>query len=191
MVGDNFVAGMYRTCFKKNTSYDFYMKWEFEVLLFCSSRYNDKNENMLSRLQITLADAINKKTVLPEYIVVLLDCDLIDYLDFTGVGMSSLLGNWFEWLCVQFNEMIEARQNQLHPNAKHKDAPFTYWVQAPKHRNFSMEENSVQTKMNNCLESVVKQFSSMRFIKLKQLRSYDDSTLVVNNRFTPERLAIY
>ena len=177
-------------CFKLNTSYAFYMKKAFEVEPFCCNRFNGSNSNLISRLQITMADAINSKVTLPQYILILLDNDIIDFLDFRGVGISSLIGQWIEWFLTQVHEMIIKRKERLPPKAKADDYPFVYIVELPRHGNFNTEENVARGKFKNCLQSVVKIFSEMRVVKLKEW-NYDDMNLVVNNRFTTEGLAKY
>ena len=60
LLEDNFVSESYRLNFKK-AGPDYFMKKNFDISTFCSNKYNDKNTNMLSRLQNTVAAAINKK----------------------------------------------------------------------------------------------------------------------------------
>ena len=105
VLGDNFVAKTYRKKFKK-ASDDFFLKKHYDVMPFCSSRFNDKNSIMLSRLQHSLATALNSKTYLPAYIVILLDDDLIDYLNYLKFKVATLLGHWVEFLAKEFNEML-------------------------------------------------------------------------------------
>ena len=80
IIGDNWLAETFRPCFKKMKDYTYYLKQNFEVVCYCSSKYNDKNQNVISRLQITMAAAINKEKHLPKFIIVLLDDELIRYL---------------------------------------------------------------------------------------------------------------
>ena len=69
MLGDNFVATMYRTHFKK-AKFDSYIKNAFDYVGYCNSKFNSAERNMLIRLKITLAKAIESKTKLPRFIVV-------------------------------------------------------------------------------------------------------------------------
>ena len=79
ILGDNFMAESYRKNFKKVNG-DFFIKEHYDALPFCSSKYNDKNSNLISRLQHSLALALNSKNYLPAYIIVFLDDDLIEFL---------------------------------------------------------------------------------------------------------------
>ena len=133
IVGDNFMATTYRPNFKKSKS-DFYMKNQFEVTGFCSSKYSDANRNPLSRLQITLAAGVNAKDTLPDFIIMLIDNELLEFLDFNGCGMAIMLGNWIERLSVEFWSLIENKLKML--PMKGKLTPQIYWVIPPNSDHF-------------------------------------------------------
>ena len=46
-------------------------------------------------------------TYLPDYIVVIPDEDLINYLGYQNYGVSTLLGTWIEWLVTDMNRLIQ------------------------------------------------------------------------------------
>ena len=98
-VGDNFMAKSYRTHFKRNTSSQRFIKDNFEPTPFVNSRFSSSNTNMLSRIQNTFAAALNqmKKMNLPRYVVIVLDDDLITFLNFKDEGAATLLGTWVKW----------------------------------------------------------------------------------------------
>ena len=113
-MGDNFIADTYRKNFKK-ASDQFFLKKHYDVSPLCSSRYNDKNSNMLSRLQHSLALGLNTKSHLPNYILVILDEDLIKRLQYNKFKVATLLGMWVEYIAKFIHKMIETCQ---------KNAPF-------------------------------------------------------------------
>ena len=108
ITGDNFMAKSYREHFKKAGD-DFFMKRNFEIFPQCNSRYSSNNTNLLSRLQITLANAINDRIKLPKYIVIVLDNDLIEFLNYCGFGVASIYGEWIEHLVERFNDLFKQR----------------------------------------------------------------------------------
>ena len=71
------------------------------------------NTNMLSRLQTSMASAMNKcrDHLLPKYIIVVLDDDLISFLDFKYDGAATLLGSWVDWLATEFKSLIEQKKS--------------------------------------------------------------------------------
>ena len=92
IIGDNWMAETFRPAFKKIKQTEFYLKEQFEVTPFCSSKYNDNNKNVLSRLQITMASAINKEKTLPKFILVIIDDELIKYLDYNNHEAAVMWG---------------------------------------------------------------------------------------------------
>ena len=109
MIGDNFVATTYCKYYKKNTEFQFQLKWSFEVPTFCNSKYSSNNTNLLSRLQNTLVSALNEQFILPEYIIVILDDDIIEFLEYKKYGVSTMYWTWLEWLLAEFHTAISTR----------------------------------------------------------------------------------
>ena len=117
---------------------------------------------MLSRLQNMLAQAINKSERLPEYILVILDDDLISYLDYKGLGFASMIGPWYEWLAQTYLQMITMRTNLSPKKALVPDGMQIYWASVARSSYFEEEDDNSRMKFNNCMESVVKFFDNMR-----------------------------
>ena len=148
---------------------------------------------MLARIQNAFAAGLNgcKNGLLPRYIVVILDDDLISYLDCkTSDGCAVLFGSWFEWIVKQFKSLVHDRLEQL-PTKSKKVKPFFYWLTAPIHNYFSRERNALRIKLNLSMESVIKQENEMRVIKLKDHWDPKDAHLVINDRFTEIGMLAY
>ena len=62
------------------------MKKNFEVTAFCSSRFTDKDPNIARRLLSSVTTALNKFWKLPKYICIVLENDIIDYLEYKNFG---------------------------------------------------------------------------------------------------------
>ena len=165
-----------------NSNSTHYMEEAFEVNPVCNSRYSSPNTNILSRIQNAVASAINKRERLPEFMVVVLDDDLITFLDYKDTSSASLLGPWIEWLMNAINSLIRNRMDQLPEKAK--IAPFIYWAGAPLHKNFSKGRNMVRTKYNGCIEAEVKKRSNMRMLKSKEHWLFDRDALVDKDKIT-------
>ena len=147
---------------------------------------------MLARLQNTLVAALNKTKshVLPKYILVILDDDLISYLNYSKDGAATLLGSWIEWLVGKFNEAVNDRKRQLPTKCVRYDT-FFYWVAAPTHSFFSSERNKLRIKYNLSLESVIRSQPNMRVVKLKEFWDSRNSCLVINDRITEDGMSTY
>ena len=184
------MAQSYRNNFKKSTSEDWFMKNTFEVFPFCSSKYASNNTNMLSRIKSSVARAITSCIKLAKYIIVILDDDLIRYLDYYEGGLAGIYGEWLEWLMEQMNILFKERREILPPKAVNYGYPQVYWVGPPHHKLFF--DNRERKCMGNCIESVCKLYDNFRLIRMKEIWSYDDTTLVdQHGHMTSTGLACY
>ena len=162
MLGDNFVVTTYRSHFKK-AMFDSFIKNSFDYVGYCNSKYNSAEWNMLIRLKITLAKAIEWKVKLQRFIVVVLDNDLIQFLAFVNRGMASLLGEWFEWMAACFIELCDQRCGSLPAKAKRPDFPQIYFVAPPRHKNFA--DNEERKILMNCMEATAKTIKTLESSK--------------------------
>ena len=178
LVGDNFVASTIREHFKKKDEYKFFIKEYFEVVAFCSSRFNDKDQNIIRRLKSTFATALSKYDKLPKYICIVLESDIIDFLEYSNVGISTFYGDMIESIVKSFNQMIEDRKRILPTKAKKVGYPQLYWVALPMHKNL---DKNARGKFNLTLESIVKLYANMRIARIKDNWIYDSDVLVTNN----------
>ena len=103
--------------------------------------------------------------------VIIMDVDITEYLDFTSYGIASILGSMLEWLIKEINYAIATRVKQLPKKAIKADYPQIYWVAAPIHMNFHQQMNKARKKFNLCLHSIIKQTDNMHVIKLKEFVS--------------------
>ena len=177
-IGDNFMAETYRKYFRKNDDYHWFVKENFEVTGFCSSKYSDSNSNMLSRIVNSYAYALNeiKLFKLPKFIVVVLDDDLIQYLGFVGKGTTRCYGEWLEYIVKNMLDMTKIRLASLPKKAVKAGYPQLYFVILPHHALFT--DNKARTRVTNAMEIVCKEFTEVRIIRMKEIRNYDDKTLV-------------
>ena len=196
IIGDNFTSRLFRAHSKLySPESGFFIKENYEFKPFCSSRFASSNTNMLSRIVNTFAGALNSDLksggLLPRYVLFVLDDDLITYLNCkTSDGVDSLFGSWIEWLVKNINDMLQKRIHQL-PIKSRKVIPFLYWVTAPIHSYFSKERNNLRIKFNLSLESVIREQSNMRVVKMKDYWDTKDSKLVINDRMTEVGLSAY
>ena len=100
------MAKSYRLHFRKVKDVAFYIKDNYEYYAVCNSKYNSHDTNLLSRIRNTIATGINKKEKLPKYIIITLDSDLIDFLEYANYGVSTLYRQWLEWIINEVDLMI-------------------------------------------------------------------------------------
>ena len=178
-------------CTSTGNSGKFFLTEHYEVKVFCNSKFSSATTNLLVCLQNTFVAAINKNKLLPKYIILVLDDDLIKYLNFSGPSVSQLLGNWLEWLTKQFTQAVYNRKKVLPTKAKNSTSPCIYWCLAPGHSCFSLSNNELCKKHNLCLETLLRGRSDMWVIKMKDHWNFQDSTLVKSDSISESGLYAY
>ena len=177
---------------KKANTEDFYTKTNFHVEAFCSSRFSDKNENLLSRLQISFATAINNSKWLPDYVVVVLDNDLIDYIGFKNCGATTFYGKCLEWIFESFNKLIIRKNELLLARAQNINQTQIYWVAAVQHQLFEDIDKHAREKFNVCLEMVAKLYdNNTRVIKIRNGWNNKSSDMITYNRLSAQGVNTY
>ena len=134
-----------------------YIKSTYEYRNFCNSRFSSANENMMIRLQNTMASALNKCEHLPKYVLVILDDDIITFTEYLGPGVSSLLGSYITWIVKEFRKLVEDKKNALPAKVKQPQEPCIYFCASPMHQNLSYEQNDLCKKF---FRSVVQKLTS-------------------------------
>ena len=182
LVGDNFMATTYRENFLKDKG-SWFMKDEFEISPYCSSRFSSSNTNVLSRIQNSFIRAMNEKVKLPDVIVILIDRDVMNSIEIVAKSQvaMSLFGTWVEWLADDIAAAIKERWKQLPGKACKEFQPVVYWSVILTSVHFDFETRSLIAKFNNALDSVIKLKPNMRLIKFKNHWNTEDSTLVANS----------
>ena len=148
---------------------------------------------MLSRIINSFVLGLNKNAKdgrIPTYVIIVLDDDLITFLNFNEDGVATLLGSWVQYLASKFNEKLEKRKDQVPLKCKKEDT-FFYWVAPPLHSCFSKSRNDLRVKFNLSLDSVIRTQPNMRIIRLKEMWDPNNSQLVVKDRMTEVGLTTY
>ena len=145
---------------------------------------------MLVRLLNTFITTENKYKTLPRYIVLILDDDLIMFLDYKGAGVAQLLGHWLNWLVEQFSEAIHIWKDKLPVKSKDDNEPCIYWCLTPLHANFNIQRNELRKMYNFTLELLLTGHSDMRVIKIK-IWSFNEGHLVKGDKITESGMFAY
>ena len=191
LLGDNFLAETYRKNFKKAGDINFFMKKNFDVNPFCSSRFSDRNVNTVSHILYSFVSAVNNKVYLPAYLVIILDDDLIEFIGYKKYGVSTMYGTWIEYLAKEIVKLIDFRWNELPVASKLEHKTQIYWVEPVMHCNFDVDNRQMRDKFTACLDSVSKIYDNMRCLKIRNPWDHNDSNLVINSRLTKLGMATY
>ena len=72
-----------------------------------------------------------------------LDDDIIKSVDYSGYGVSIILGEAIEWLVKETNTAIVDKKSFLSEKAKRDTEPIVYWLVSPCHSGFDKDVNDL------------------------------------------------
>ena len=72
LVGDNFVSASYREHYMKRNQ-PWFMRNQFELGIFCNSRFTSNDTNILNWLRTSVINGVNARVKLPKIIVNILE----------------------------------------------------------------------------------------------------------------------
>ena len=156
-----------------------YLKSHFDVSGFCNTNPRSMiNSNVIGRIYNGLVEAINKQTLLPKAIIVVLENDLIRAAHHDTDGISQILGQALEWLAGAFRRAIAAHKERLPTKSRKFKYPHILWVTAVHHSVFSRTNNDFRKKFNICLHNVAALYCEMSVLMLHTWDTRDNALIL-------------
>ena len=193
IVGNDFAAHYYEEYFKRPsiTDTEMYIRQNYEITGY-HNKYLSTNPNMVSRICNTIIKGLKEQKYLPKLIVVVLDDDLIKYLNFNQYGFSYASRCLLSYIMIEFKRILEAHAEHLPKKAKHTDdAPKFVWIQPPLHRNFT--NNTLHNKFAKVCDEMARIHPNNFTLELKKgWDEHDDHLYLKDYRcFTDAGLVAY
>ena len=161
----------------------FYVFQKFEVSAHYNSRIALQN-NTIGRIRNTIAAAINEKWKLPKMIAIILEADVINYVNYNDWGVSDLFGRLVDHLMKEVRKMIDIFKEKLPDKASKEGWPHITWIAPVVHEKFHAEDNQLRKKFTGALETMVLFQKNMSVLKLFKVWDTKDLSLVVGDKFT-------
>ena len=163
-----------------------YLKDNFTIQAFLSDKYISNNQNMVSRFQHCFAKGIQDNILLPKYLVIVPDDDLIHYFNYDGQGLTKPYGRLINNIMHEFDKLISVQKEFLPKRSRRPNYPSIIWIEPPLHDNFV--NNQEQLKFIRVLNDVAKFHEGTVVLKLKKVWDQTDSNLFSSHfgRFTPD-----
>ena len=195
IISDEFGNNSFEEYFKQrqleNNGNDNYMNENFEVTGYVTSRFGS-NPSGIGRLRNSLVHAITKQVLLPKYVVLVPDNNIIKMLNHYRFGMSTALGRLIDYLMSEFDKIVKA-QNEYLPTKSKQEGKFPHfiWIHAPLHDNFT--DNYERGKFNKCLVTMAKLHQNTSTLELKKVWDPCNSNLFIKEarRFTSQGYTAY
>ena len=137
----------------------------YNVVLYFVSGVSRVKSLMVRIINSTL-EGLNNKERLPKYVLMMLDKDLIENLDYFDFGVTEILDDCLYWLVKEINKIFEIRRDDLKSkklgSLSTATEPRVIWV-AMIHRPIIQDERmkeiyNKRSKFNRALSAAVTRF---------------------------------
>ena len=202
IIGDDFVSKSFDQYYKSwstspsqatihNAGRTLYLFENFEVSDFYSNKYVSANQNTISRLRSAFQKGIQDNVILPKYVVIVPDNDIITYFNHTGLGFGKSMGRIINHLMSEYNKLILAQKDFLPTKAKKLLQPQMVWIQLPYHKYFM--NNPEREIFNESLMDVVHFHDNTTTLPMKKVWDPEDGNSYADDaqRFTSNGLTKY
>ena len=158
-----------------------YVKTRFDIFAFCNGSLSKdlKNRNVISRVRNNLVEAINLQTILPKYLIIVLENDLIKAANHYTDGFTDIMNSWISWLANKFHRIISAHKEKLPTKARKFKYPHIFWIPAVHHMSYSKSTNHYRQCMNTCIHDETTRF---REFTMLMLHSWDPRDFSLINK---------
>ena len=160
IIGDTFVASSYQRFLKMETSQTrFYIRDNYDVFAFFNNNHFDTN--ILSRIRNVLVTALNQHEKLPRFLCVIIDNDILRFINHNKHGINLELGTYLEWLLAEFDRILNIHVEQLPCKCRIADQNFPHvlWFGLPI--NMGCRDNELRIVFNKSLEQVIPKFKEV------------------------------
>ena len=115
LVGDVFLKDVYYTLRamktpgdKKSSEHDIYLHQMYDVEEFYSDNFRE--EDAMSRIINSLVKALNKHNYMPRMIIFFIDHEFIQLINYSGSGISLLMGKCLYWMISRIMFEIDKKE---------------------------------------------------------------------------------
>ena len=125
----------------------------------------DLEMNVLAKLRNQLVAAINTEVLLPKAIIIVLDDDIMDALNYYDSGITQAIGRIIEWLAGEFHKSVNNHKQSLQSKSHKYKYPAILWMKIPSHTVYD-HYNEFKWKFNKCLEKTSDLYREMSTLSL-------------------------
>ena len=168
-----------------------YIRTHYDAMGYCSTGQSKIPGNNIASIRNTLVEAINKETVLPKAIILVIENDLLDSFIHYNPGVSLLSGICIEWLANQMHRIIVTHKEQSPSKSCKFKYPTILWLELPSHFDWSNSKREARGKFNNCIKSTVSLFREMEMLRLSTVWDDCDRGLITKGKMNARGLTIF
>ena len=143
-------------------------------------------KNVPARIINSLIAALMRKGEIPKYLIIILEDDLIEYLNYNDYGVTEMLGKLVDYMARNIKNIFCDFKAHLPTKAKRVGWPHIVWLAPTTNNGFN--NNTLRKKLSNEIHGVVSQIAGMTCLKLRQVWNIDDFSLTANGKISAKGL---
>ena len=197
VLGDAFAISSFEQYYKERDVEDYkgFTMTTFDVKGFFTNKFTHFDQNTVSRMRNTLIKAITDCILLPKWIFVVFDDDLIKFVrdkteDYPG-NIQDSLERLVSNIMKEHNKAIALQKDFLPNKSQHQKQPQIVWIEAPLHVNFPNNEDRMA--FNKALNASAQFHDNTHVLALKKIWDPEDGQLFNTDarRFTSNGYSQY
>ena len=110
-----------------------YVRAHYDVTGFCQDG-EALNGSYMGRIRNAVIEGINKQTLMPKAIIMVLDMDFLDHINHYNPGISFICGKMLEWVSNQLHRAVTAHKEKLPSKSRKFRYPMFLWIRMPMHK---------------------------------------------------------
>ena len=197
ILGDRFVtqsATVLKDFFRQKTDdneFVSYLSNNYDIDVY-SNDDEGLSKLVLSRLRNTVARGLNDNKLLPKFILLVVEADIIRAVKQEDDVIETYRG-CIDWLMKEVHDLIMERKSVLPVRAKRYLYPQIFWIGLPLHKLFKESDNNQRSKFNLCLMQATNAYNEMKCIKMRKKWTFEDENLFddVKSKYTTTGMATY
>ena len=188
IIGDKFCAENSHVLIHQLKQHELYVKQNFELKVFYSrvpesgncARSNttrDVVSNCISRIHNTVVAALSRHAQIPKMMVVVLENDIINFLEYQGYGVTEMYGKVIEYLTKELqNTVIRFRNRYLPSKAFRSNWPQFIYITPSIHDSY--KDNILRKKFTTEMNALLQNAPATLTLRFKQIWNPENKNLV-------------
>ena len=132
VLSDDFGFQSFTKFYMELENTDHYMKEQYKVMGFSNNKKASADKNILSRIHNNFIGAISDQTVLPKFIVIVPDNNIITAFPRKTRNLDAGLHRTIAWLMNRFDRNALSQRESLPQKAIRPNYPHFIWIETPQ-----------------------------------------------------------
>ena len=114
IIGDHFLADIFPTLqsVSNNAKYPMYMYQQYNVAAYYQNP-SSMTRNTMNRVLNAAAKGLNERIRLPQYVIIILDIDILNCINFYDYAMPRTFHRCAQWVIKNVNKLFSTRREDL------------------------------------------------------------------------------